>query len=122
MIDRRFAAREIQRMSGLDYFGSLKTEAVEELVTALCRADSEIIAMAAINEWLETSATRPTPRDIRLILGRFNGHHANCSRCCDTGLVLIDWTIQRCSCSAGDLKGATDWVGTKIHPDDRIEL
>lgn len=120
MISRPFASREVARMSGLEYFGALDAVAVEELVTALAHADSEIIAVATVNEWLASQARRPTPADLRRILARHNGHHAHCVFCCDTGLLTETGVFERCACVAGDLKSATDWAGTKIHPRDRV--
>ncbi len=119
-ISRSFASLQISRLAGLDYFQMLPQPAIDQLVLALCRADTDIIAVAVVNEWLESSATRPTPFDIRKLVSRHNGHAANCSACCDVGLLVVNWTFTKCSCPAGSLKGATDWHGSKIHPDDRI--
>lgn len=114
MIDRRFAMQQVNRMSGLDYFSTLKPEAVEELVTAVAHADSEIIAVAAVNEWMQRSGTRPTPFDIRGVLARHNGHHAQCVKCCDTGLFTRFGFFVACECPSGDLQGAKDWAGIRI--------
>lgn len=114
MIDRRFALAQIGRMSGLDYFSTLKPEAVDELVTALTHADSEIIAVAAVNEWMQRSGIRPTPFDIRSVLARHNGHHAQCLFCCDVGILVKGKTFVRCACAAGDLQAARDWEGVRV--------
>lgn len=67
-ISRKFVSSQVARMAGTEYFGALSDEAVLELQRALASSPSEPIAVGVINEWLETSASRPTPADLyRLI-------------------------------------------------------
>ncbi len=110
-VSRSYASLQVSRLAGLDYFQMLPQPAIDALVLALCRADSDIIATAVVNEWLETSPTRPTPFDIGKLVARHNGHSAKCTACCDTGLVRGKALFERCSCPAGSLKGASDWAG-----------
>jgi hypothetical protein len=71
VIDKHSAGQEIGRLIGLDYFPS-DPKAIRELVTALTFADTEIIASAVINEWLEGQTQRPTPAALRRMVADHN--------------------------------------------------
>ncbi len=64
MLDRRVIQREIGRLAGTEYFGTLNEAAIRELHRALASAPSEVIAVAVINEWLQGRSMRPTPSDL----------------------------------------------------------
>jgi len=67
-ISRKFAASQVARLAGTEYFGALSDEAVLELQRALSTAPNEAIAVVVINDWLTANTERPTPADLyRLI-------------------------------------------------------
>jgi hypothetical protein len=71
VIDKKHAGNEIGRLVGLDYFPTNRA-AIEELVTVLSLSETDIIATAVINAWLEESRERPTPADLRRLVASHN--------------------------------------------------
>lgn len=102
MISKHDAGQEIGRLIGLDYFPS-DPKAINELVVALTYAETNIIAVAVINEWLEDQSRRPTPAALRRMVADHNearkatmreegdreqqAMRPDCSRCGDHGFV-----------------------------------
>jgi hypothetical protein len=113
MIDRADAARELRRLGGLEYFKGLPEEAMEELVLALQRAPSLIVAAAAVAEWLQTQTQRPTPAHLNRLIHKHQGHHAQCKICCDTGLVMQGGVFVACTCETGERDWVQDWAGAR---------
>lgn len=68
MIGKMRAAQEIQRLAATNYFAALNETGVNELVRMLIFADSEIVGVAVINQWLEEQTERPTPADLRQLV------------------------------------------------------
>lgn len=120
MIGKMIAAREIDRMSGLEYFSTLKPSALDELVKALTYAANEVVAVGIVNEILTERRDRPTPADIYAAVSSHNETQRaaaepemnrpvyRCERCQDSGLCggnlggpeAGEW--KACSCPAGN--------------------
>jgi hypothetical protein len=121
MISKSIASGELKRLSGLDYFRTLDESAIDELVAALTFADSELIAVAVVNEWSESQRANPTPADFRRLLFKHQGCAIECRKCGETGIIFVKRVMAPCSCRFGELRAAKDWAGTKVHDDDRIK-
>jgi hypothetical protein len=119
MIDQMTAALQVRRFGGLEYFHILPPEALDELVAVLASSETEDVAAQAVSRWIEYNAKRPTPVELRVVVERLNrehldriqGHHANCPKCCDVGLVVVDGVFAACSCPTGALPFTRDWIG-----------
>ena len=125
MVDKRFAADQIARLIGLKFFPSERSAQVE-LVSMLTFAKNEVIAVAVINEWLESQSDRPTPADIRRLVadhntaaeaaGRYEAEsapvHYSCRSCQDEGFYggriggLYAGPWKWCNCFAAQEKRA----------------
>ena len=117
MIERKAAAKLIKRLSGLDYFPTLR-EAMDELIDALVTAQTPEQATVAVDDWLAANREAPKPSDLRAALKAQEPREYSaeaqygprpviqCQRCTDlgwyadgeSGLVVLCW------CEAG--KGA----------------
>ena len=119
MIDRSIALAQIARCAGLEFFAALTESAMDELVTALSSAQAEETAADTVTEWLHRGSRRPTPAELCAILERKNreymdrtqGHHADCFKCCDVGLVVVDGKFAACDCGTGYLPFTRGWIG-----------
>ncbi len=120
MIGKLIAAREIDRMAGLEYFRLLSAASVNELVKALTYASNEMVAIVVVNEIIAERRDRPTPADIYAAVRIQNEQHRSvmevpltrpvyrCKQCQDSGLwggILAgpdagEW--KSCTCAAGN--------------------
>ncbi len=62
-ISKEFAARQLDRVSGLRFFPK-RPAAFAELVRALMKAPSEKRAEEFVSDWLRENSEAPTPHDI----------------------------------------------------------
>ncbi len=124
MMDRRIIAEQAARLAHCKYFPSTNPGPyLEEVVHALGSADSEIIAVAVIQEWVDTKLERPTIAELRQAIQRHNSILSApgrdvCPQCTNTGLVILRLRFERCACVYGDRTSVASWVGRTIHPDD----
>lgn len=114
MVEKRFASEQISRLIGLKFFPSERS-AQAELVSMLSFARNTVIAVAVINEWLESQSDRPTPADIRRIVASHNEaqiereqreaipeqRFIECQSCKDEGIGESIW--------AGNLHSVASW-------------
>lgn len=97
MTDIRLALQQVRRLRVTNYFAMLDEEGVGELARMLSFSNSEIIAVAVINQWLEEQTERPTPADLRRLVADHNEAQemarlplkpdVKCWRCHDVGYL-----------------------------------
>lgn len=117
-LDPRFVLSQVMRMEHLDFFPR-DEKGIDELIQAFRNAVSEVVVTAVVQEWIETQAKRPTPADLyravmkhnTLILGGKSAATTACSRCCNTGTVIVAMTFRCCSCRFGQAAAAYGWDG-----------
>jgi hypothetical protein len=117
------AIKEVHRLRVTNYFSMLDDDGIGELARMLCFADSEIIAVAVINQWLEEQTERPTPADLRRLVAVHNEARQSapkeapsptwkCAACEDSGLVGGNETKwEWCSCIAASILRETSEEG-----------
>ncbi len=95
MIDSKTAARQLERLAGLDYFPK-EAPAKKELRLAIECALTEQIANSVVSDWLAESNNCPKPSEIRrLINARQEAiieQRRNCPICDGVGFVTI-WKL-----------------------------
>ncbi len=64
MIDKSIAARQLERLSGLNFFPK-EAPAKKELLLAMQVALTEDIAAQVVSDWLAESGECPKPADLR---------------------------------------------------------
>lgn len=64
MIDKKFAATEIERLVGLKFFPTT-TAARKELIVAAQSAPSEAVLSLIVGEWAQHSTDAPKPAELR---------------------------------------------------------
>jgi hypothetical protein len=94
MTDGKFAAKQIKRLAVLKWFP--KGEAVKELLRALMAADTDIIAVAVINDIVDYAEECPTPAAIRRRCWELNEKRSKltkeCRLCGGFGQVTV-WLL-----------------------------
>lgn len=98
MISSNESSKQIERLSGLDYFPK-EPAARKELRLVGERAASVQILTKIIDSWIADHNKCPTPADLRRAIFDFQGGvtvpkpDSNCARCGGTG-VAIRWVIR----------------------------
>lgn len=97
MIGAAFALGQVRRLKVTNFFAMLDDDGLGELARMLSFSETEIVAYAVINQWLEEQTERPTPADLRRLVALHNEARAadveptvviwKCSKCQDTGMV-----------------------------------
>lgn len=111
MIEKGYAVKEIRRMIGLSFFPK-EAEGQAELVKALMTARTEVVATTVINEWLDTQSERPTPADIRRMVG--NHHAADEARIAQESRERP--VVHRCNLCGDDGIVGGHYTGTDLTP------
>ena len=124
MIDSKFAAQQLERLAGLNFFpkGAGEKAALKELRLALECAASDAIGKRVVDDWLRNEADAPKPAQLRRAAydenGRFEKEEAaqykppapreiHCYRCKDFGLTEsihesnLRSVASYCDCSMG---------------------
>ena len=95
MIDAKEAAKQVQRLSGLDFFPK-EAAAQKEMRLALECAASDAIAASVVSDWLATASDAPKPAELRRMAYDLNERHKKqvkyCRKCSGTGFVTI-WKL-----------------------------
>ena len=95
MIPSTTAARQLERLSGLDFFPR-EAPAKKELRLAIECAITEQIAASVVSEWLAESNTCPKPAEIRRLINSrqedIREQRRNCPECDGTGFVTV-WKL-----------------------------
>ena len=96
MTDIRTCLEQVRRFRATNYFAMLDEGSVGELAKMLTYAETEIIAVAVVNQWLEEQTERPTPADLRRLITVHNEARERgaeplitthkCVRCQDSGI------------------------------------
>lgn len=95
MIDQAQAIKQLERLSGLDFFPKEKP-ARKELVLALQCAITDDIAAQVVSEWLAESNVCPKPAELRrLIYSRQEAILENLRKChmCGGSGILTVWRL-----------------------------
>ena len=108
MIDKTTAARQLERLSGLDYFPR-EAPAKKELLLALQCAMVEDVAAQVVTDWLAESGECPKPADLRRnINSRQEGlmeQRRKCETCGGTGYLTRYYLATYNGFSLGQLRG-----------------
>jgi hypothetical protein len=94
MIGKLRALQEVNRLRVTNYFTLLDDEGIGELGRMLSFADTEIIAVAVVNQWIEEQTERPTPADIRRLVAFHN--EARQQRVVEPAQALPAWKCKPC--------------------------
>lgn len=98
MITKETVTLQIARLMGLNYFPKGNKEAEQDLVSALCAASDDAIAMHVVNEWVAGERDCPKPADLRKLIWEENEKRkpeqtaeetrarGNCSQCRGYGI------------------------------------
>lgn len=95
MIDKTFAAVQVQRMIGLNFFPT-DSAGQKELIRVSQEADTQELLASVISKWLDSSTDRPTPYDLRHAISEANmGHRERQRKCpsCDGMGVTTIWML-----------------------------
>lgn len=108
MIDQNQAIRQLERLSGLDYFPKDKP-ARRELMLAMQCAITEDIAAQVVSDWLSESGECPKPADLRRnIYSRQEGlleQRRKCPACNGAGFTTCYYLATYHGMSWGQLRG-----------------
>ena len=95
MIDPKEAAKQVQRLSGLDFFPK-EAAAQKEMRLALECAASDAIAASVVTDWLATASDAPKPAELRRMAydlnEKFQTQARRCQECVGSGFVTI-WRL-----------------------------
>ena len=95
MIDPKEAAKQVQRLSGLDFFPK-EAAAQKEMRLALECAASDAIAASVVTDWLATASDAPKPAELRRMAydlnERFKEQVGRCKACSGSGFVTV-WRL-----------------------------
>lgn len=96
MTGMKFALEQVRRLKVTNFFATVDKDGLGELAKMLSYAQTEIIAVAVIDHWLEEQTERPTPADLRRLVALHNEARGGdpehepvpvykCADCEDTG-------------------------------------
>ena len=95
MIDKTTAARQLERLSGLDFFPR-EAPAKKELLLAMQDAVSEAVAAQVASDWLRESSACPKPSELRRAINAAQEslleQRRECQTCGGQGAVTV-WRL-----------------------------
>jgi hypothetical protein len=96
MIEKKFAASQIDRLSGLDWFPREKGPALSELIRAMQTAPNEVAAEFIITELVRDARECPKPSDLYRMCGnereKIETQSDGCELCGGTGMVIVEFS------------------------------
>ncbi len=143
MIEKQFAANEVSRLAGLNWFPR-EPLPLNELILAVQSAATEVIAVYVVSEWLREQSEAPKPAQIRRMIWEENDKcekaekqedwaltapgSNHCKRCHGCGFYggLIggkyagEW--KWCDCEAAQVKQERDPEFIDVANKERVEL
>mgnify|MGYP001165934442 CR=1 FL=1 len=95
MIDKATAARQLERLTGLDFFPR-EAPAKKELLLAIQDAVNEAVAAQVISDWLRESSACPKPAELRRAVNAAQEslleQRRECQTCGGQGAVTV-WRL-----------------------------
>ena len=114
MIDKAIAARQLERLTGLNFFPK-EAPAKRELLLAMQCAIAEDIAAQVVTDWLSESTECPKPAELRRNINthqeQMRQHQRHCSVCGGTGYLTRYYLATYHGMSWGQLRGVQRIAG-----------